>query len=396
MTTVAPTTSAPTTLSPTTATPTTVAPTTAAPDQVIVIEPVSVANAIDNVGRPDPIEMSITIHGSMLNVGISDKQIEMSITVHGAIVIGQVMEGDPIEVSVTVANDGTVWPSVIEIESQYRCNWIKWSKIGEMDFTIDHTNMAGERPMDWKGCIYHIAKLGRRVIVYGDNGVTVMSPNDVHWGMNTIYTIGLKNKGAFAASDDMHYFVDKIGNLWSFNGEQRTKLDYVEFISQMGTVILSYDMEQDLLYITDGTTGYVYSVDSQSFGEAVPNVTGVSAQQGNLYVVSSSEIETPKFQIETDIYDMGVRKPKTIERLEFGTDLAEFLRVSIKWRVSYKDEFRQIPWFIVNHDGRAYPKCYGVEFKFLITSTVYEYFELDYMRVRGRIHGYSYLDTAGQ
>ena len=162
----------------------------------------------------------------------------------------------------------------------------------------------------------------------------------------------------------------------------------------MGTVILSLDKEQELLYITDGTYGFVYSINDKSFGSVPANITGIGTQSSVLKVVSDGTITTPSFEICTDVYDLGSRKPKTIQRVELGTSLTEFLQVSVDYRKNYKEDFKQIGWFIVNHDGRAYPKCYGVEFRFRVKSTIYEYFELDYLKVRGHIHGYSYLDTA--
>lgn len=408
-----PTTSAPTTLAPTT-TLTTLAPTTAPPTVMIdlghaemtlglymvhqpgqyVGGPAEIVEAknYDQWARLGPAEMTISAHGATnQNVGILLGKPSVTISAVGdAIDIGQVITLGAATLYVTNEFDDFL------LTAQESCNWVKWSKIGRADFTISHSNEAGERPLDWNGCVRHLLKFGDKVVAYGDNGVSFLFPKHVHWGLNTIYRLGIKNQGAVVGTDDVHFFIDVTGQLWRLGSKGLQLLDYKEFLSSMGTVILSYDPEQSLLYICDGTDGYIYSDRSNSFGEGPPNVTGLGAKTGNLFVVSNGAINTPAFQVKTDVVDLGTRKFKTIERVEVGTEVTEFLEVSMEYRKSYRDEFKQIPWFIVNHDGIAYPKCYGVEFRVLVRANVYEYLELDYLKLRGRIHGFSYLDTTAK
>lgn len=402
MSTVPPTTGVPTTTL-TTSPPTTVAPTTAIPDYDIVVDPieieldvraihhyyppVEVNPALDNELEFDPIEITISQEGIAGNVGIDTSPIDITLGFGtNSLVIGIVIDPDPIDIV------------IVPVFTEYfidkeLCNWVKWSKIGELDFTIDESNIAGKRPMDWSGCVYHLGKLRDTVAVYGAGGVSLLKASGVHWGMDTIHWIGLKNKGAFCGTELVHFFIDKEGRLFKLS-DKLERLDYSEFLSTLGDVVMSLDIEKNLIYITDGTTGYIYGIENGSFGQGPANITGVGVQSGSLYAVSYGAIITPKFSIKTDIYDLGSRKPKTIERVEVGTDAGEHLFMSVDYRKNYREPFRGIGWFLVNPDGRAYPKCYGVEFRFRLTSSIYEYFELDYLKIRGHIHGYSYLDTA--
>jgi hypothetical protein len=417
-TTVAPTTVPPTTVAPSTPVPTTTlttpvptttlttAPPTTPWGEDIYVDPIELTLSSKHVFHYNPpapvnpgldrtwtfedlpIEITLSIQGQNQYAGILVDPIEIIITpVHSQFSEGQTIEVDPIDLVIVPTFDDI-------LKSFDRCNFIKWSKVGRFDFTIDESNEAGERPVDWNGCIWHVAKLGSAVGVYGTNGVTLLKPSGVNWGMDTIYRIGLKNKGAFAGSESRHFFVDNLGQLFQVD-ETLTRLDYSEFISRMSTVILSLDIEKNLLYICDGTLGFVYSIESKSFGEGPVNVTGFGAQSGNIYVVSYGDIITPKLEICTDIYDFETRRQKTIKSIEIGTDSTQFLYASLDYRTSYKDDFKQIGWFLVNPDGKAYPKCYGVEFRFRIKSLIYEYLEIDYLKVRGHIHGFSYLDSVG-
>jgi len=404
-TTAPPSTVAPTTVAPTTLAPTTVAPTTV-PDITLTVDPIEIIVAPPyavwhywppapvNPGLDQeydfgdiPIELDFTVLGSPGNVGIEVSPIEVEIIpASDGFTYGRVITPDPINIVISI-------PSIDVLLDYEECNWVWWSKIGELDFTIDESNIAGKRPMDWRGCVWHVARLGDKVGIYGDNGVSFIRPSGIHFGLDTIYRIGLKNKGAFVDGEKYHFFIDKLNQLCQVDKAFKI-LDYKEFLSTMSTTILSLDEEQELLYITDGTYGYVYSIKDESFGTASVNITGIGAQNSLLYVTSDGAIDTPKFEICTDIYDLGTRKPKTVQRVELGTDVGEFLHVSLDYRNNYREEFKQIGWFIANHDGKAYPKCYGVEFRIRVKASIREYLELDYIKVRGHIHGYSYLDTA--
>ena len=395
------TTSSPTTIPATTLT--TLVPTTSVPvDEDIIVSPIEINLSfyhVFNYNPPapvneglntsyivDPIEIVLSVHGYNAYTGIVVSPINIVITpIFEGIDIGKVISTGAVNIVIV--------PAFTAYSVAYnKCNFVKWSKIGELDFTIDESNLAGERPLDWKGCIYHMAKLGDKVVAYGENGVSILKPSGVHYGMDTIHRIGLKNKGAFAGTDLQHFFVDNQGFLYQLD-DKFTKLDYSEFLLSMGTIILSLDIEKNLLYICDGVSGYIYGIGSKSFGVGPVNITGFGVQSSNIYVVSFAEIATPIFNICTDIYDLGTRKPKTITAIEVGTDATEFLYTSIDYRKSYKDSFKQIGWFLVNPSGKAFPKCYGVEFRFRLKSTIYEYLEIDYLKIRGHIHGYSYLDT---
>lgn len=403
-TTVVPTTAPGTTVVPTTSL-TTPVPTTAAPTSPpttpwgtdIIVGPIDIVLSmysilhywppmpvnpgLDQSADWGPINIRLDVEGFNKDMAAPSGPIDTIITLHsGGINVGNVIRQGAINITVTLK------PLDIVI-GRDRCNFVKWSKIGELDFTIDESNIAGERPVDWKGCVWHLRKLGDRIMAYGENGVSVFKPSGVHFGMDTLYRIGLKNKGAFAGSDTQHFFVDNLGQLYHVTNVF-TKLDYSEFLSTMGTVILSLDVEKNLLYICDGSKGYIYGIDSKSLGEGPVNITGIGVQSNVLYVTSYQSIVTPKFEICTDIYDMGTRNPKTIREIEVGSNMAEFLYASVDYRNNYKDEFKQIGWFLVNPDGRAHPRCYGSEFRFRFKSTIYEYFELDYLKIKGHIHSW--------
>jgi hypothetical protein len=324
------------------------------------------------------LAFTVSLEGNWLNLTIFADPIEVTTTQHGSWVDGVLVTSDPIVVTISLK-------TVDVVTELLRTNWLKWSDIGYLDFTIDKTNVAGERPLDWKGWVYSILKLGSKVVVYGENGVSVLIPSGPAYGLNTIYRVGLKGKGAVAGDDSVHYFVDNLGQLWKFS-EGLEKLDYSEYLSGMiDNLVLSWDAANKLLYICDGSQGYIFSQDSGSLGAGPVNVTGINSQSGVLCVTSPATIATPTFKVCTDIYDLGTRKGKNIYSLEVGTDLEETLEAAIDYRLDKAAAFVQTDWHVVDPRGMAYIPVHGREFRFRLKCDTLEYFEVDSIIVNGEV-----------
>lgn len=389
LTTLAPTTGAPTTAVPiaTTVVPgtmiTSTAPGTAAPG---TSAPAQIEYPANLIVYPGPIEINLSLHGEILNKTVFVQPLVINISLLGSYAEDVYIDIGPIVISVSLHSDGTL----VGIR---KCNWVQWSKIGHLDFTKDESNVAGERPLDWKGCVSEILKLVDRVIVYGENGVSMMAPSGVNWGMQTIHDLGVVCKPVGTKTE--HFFIDKTNKLYKVAGDGIKLLDYSEYLSLLTNPRMNLDPETGIIYICDGEYGFVYSTKSGSFGAGPVNVTGVGSQSGTLYVVAPAEIEVPKLHICTDIYDLGTRKPKTIQWIEIGTDLSNGLQAMVESRISNKQGFMESRWVLVNPSGIAILPMYGREFKFHIRSFIYEYLEIDYLKITGTVHGTNYLDQVG-
>lgn len=260
--------------------------------------------------------------------------------------------------------------------------WIRWSDIGHLDFTVGRDNVAGKCPPDWRGDVYEILKLDNKVIVYGANGVSILTPVGSNYGVKTIYRIGLKSKQAVTGDDNIHFFIDNKGQLYSL-GEGLQKLDYSEYLSPMNSIVMSYDVENELVYICDGTSGYVYSPRDNSLGSGPVNVTGISSRDGILYAVAPAVISTPTFEICTDIYDFGTRRNKRVCSIEIGTDLTETLEAAIDYRSDKAASFVTTDWHVVDPRGMAFIPVLSQEVRARVRSTVYNWFAVDYITFNG-------------
>lgn len=347
---------------------------------------------IDPDGNRDKgiLDLSMSIHGQMLSTYIAADPLVFTMSIIGNWPVSQLITATPLTFTMSMVFSDT--DLLIE---KYKDNWIQWSGIGTFDFTIGSGNVAGEMPMDWNGVVWDIRKLGKRVMVYGENGVSILTPVGNFFGLQTIYTIGVMGKNAVCGNDFEHFFIDKIGQLWRMT-EGLEKLDYSEYLSDLSSPIMSWDNEKNLIYICDGELGFVYSPDNRSMGKGPPNITGIHYKDGTSYTVSPDIIEIPYFELTTDTYDFGTRKEKTVFGIEVSTDLNGSLQASVEYRKNYREPFRDIGWHPVTHQGKAHMPCYGVEFRFKLRSLVYEYFEIDYFKINGVIHGFSHLDIQGR
>jgi len=332
--------------------------------------------------------LTVTILGTWLNVGIAAAPIVVTLSQLGSFPAGLVWKGE-----VTLGVDLEFMIGTLMTTEMPRKSWVKWSNIGSLDFTIWKDNVAGERPLDWKGWVYQLKKLGKKVVAYGENGVSFLTPVETAWGLQTISRVGVRSKQAVCGNEFVHFYVDKEGRLCRI-GDDIEILDYSEYLGAMlDSVVLSYDELNQLIYICDGLEGYVYSVRDKSMGTGPANVTGAGVQSGTFYVTAAGTISIPVFNLCTDIYDLGNRRNKTIHSMDIGTDLTTGLYAAIDYRLDKKVAFATTPWTTVNPNGVANLPCFGVEFRFRLKLLTYEQFEPDYIRVNGVQHNYSWLDS---
>jgi len=267
-----------------------------------------------------------------------------------------------------------------------RNNWLYWSDIGNLDFTIGKDNIAGARPLELRGLTYSLKKLGAKIVAYGESGISFVHPVGKAYALNTVYRTGIKGRNAVAGDESIHFFLDVNGCLFQLTDGIK-KLDFSEYLSVLSSnTVLSYDAENGLLYLCDGTHGFIYSLNSGSLGECSPEITGIGSQSGNLYVTASSFIETPSFEICTDIYDFGTLSYKTIYALEIGANVQGAFEASIDFRSEPTVSFSQTNWYPIAYKGNVFITAIGREFRFRLRSTPYEYFEIDYIKVNGVIH----------
>lgn len=346
----------------------------------------------DNTDEIGVLTLTTSILGTWLNVRIvEDTTLSITTSIIGSFTVNIIAGADTtleITVSLHAAYFTVAGIDYVPFTTPSKANWIKWSDIGSIDFTIGRDNVAGERPLDWSGYVHAIKKLGSKLVVYGENGVSLITPAGTSFGLTTIYPVGLKGKHAVAGDNTKHFFVDKEGQLWKL-ADGLNLLDYSEYLSTLlSNMVMSYDSTNNLIYMCDSSKGYVYDVPDGSLGCGPSSITGIGYQSGVQYIVSPYTIVNDSFEICTDIYDFGTRNGKTIHELEFGTDNTVALYAAIDYRRDRSIGFFMTPWHLVWKNGRVPINAYGREFRIRLRAASYEYFELDYIKVSGIADAY--------
>jgi len=344
-------------------------------------------SGLDRLGNSDQgvIVIGVSSEGDWLNKTFHADPIIISMSQRGKFVEGLNIALEPIIIGVSLGPAEAIftYPS---------SNWVWWSKIGFLDFTVDESNVANRRPMSWPGFVCKIIKLDEHPIVYGEGGVTMLIPSGVAYGAKDIYNVGIMGKSAATGNEHEHYFIDTNGKLFRLSSKGLEELGYSEYLSQLEDPTMFLDETKNLLYISDESQGLIYNTRYQSLCSGISGLTGICHKMSDKYVVSPSTVSISGFEICTDIYDMGTRKMKNIHSVEVATNLTKNLELQIDYRIKNNGAFGTTPWFLVNPDGIAYSPCYGVEFKFRIKSYIAEPFKLDRLKVNGNIHGFSYRD----
>jgi hypothetical protein len=323
------------------------------------------------------------LFGTLQSVSFSDNVLDFDIILEGTWQQAQVFDGLIGVFDLTLDAD-------IYIDFP-KGNWVKWSKIGQFDFTIDRSNLAGEMPIGWKGEVYRIGKLGGAVMVYGSGGVTKLQPSDNVFGKLHLVKKGVMSKGAVLLLDSYHLMIDTNGCLWRLS-EKVEKLGYEEYLSLLNSPTIHYDEIQDLVYICDGVRGFVFNSDENSMGQGPINLTGIGYHEGDSYFLASSTLTSLGFQIGIDTSDLGNRNFKTIHEVEIGIDSTSTFQLGISFKTGIAPTFIGPVWFDVTPEGRCFPNCWGKDHRFFLKTTAPDAFKLSYIKIEGQIADFNPLD----
>jgi len=303
-------------------------------------------------------------------------------------IINLISEGIIASLKVWTGNDSTI--TLISKSDMYvgatETNWVCWSKIGNFDFTHDHSNEAGERPLEWKGLIYDILKMSKSVVVYGRNGISILKPYENIWSEKRISLFGTKGKGSQVGFDGNHWFINTLGELWHL-GESLTKIGFQEFLFPLSDPIMTLNKKDKVIYICDGSNGYIYSYETMDLATYNNNVTGFNHQDDISYFCSSSALTPLAIFFKSAIYDFGSKNGKTIYNIEFHVETTSDIDAAIDYRNFYGESFQRTPWIQIDPRGMVYLPCFGREFQFLFRSNApVDEIMIDSIRIDGEFH----------
>ena len=244
----------------------------------------------------------------------------------------------------------------------YDCDesFVAWGRIGAIDMTPDGSNVAGYRPMPWKGGVRKVAKLGNAVIVYCENGVGLLSPFNQTFGLQELLSVGVPCKGAIGGDELSQVFVDNDNYLWEIGADLKAKrLGYQEFMESLNSdsIVVSLQPKSREFYISDGVHSYlltpfglckVYQRPSSVVSDGVINYGTFDT------TVEDEDLEA---RLTTDKLDFGVKGMKTVEGVEFGMEIDPYAKAygSIDYCYDGSGVFDRSDWLLLNPEGQCAP-----------------------------------------
>lgn len=254
-------------------------------------------------------------------------------------------------------------------------------------------NEFGFMPMPWQGTVEAIVPLGDNLIVYGDEGVSALTPISVTqpqmvpptYGLRHISDIGIAGRGAVGGGERFpHAYVGQDGKLWRITSDlQKEKIDFENlFVPMLGEdILVTVDEQLGNYYVTDGTDCYL--LDS-GVTEVKHRPTSLEFRQGGLTGVFTEKNDDSAIVV-TNTFDVGVRGNKTITGVLLGVDTSSSVEVAIDYRNDKGGGFTRSVFFPVNKEGFAESRVNGLEFRLVIKADNYTDFNLDYAEVRYQI-----------
>lgn len=250
-----------------------------------------------------------------------------------------------------------------------RTNWVAWSKIGDVSFALDLTNDAGNRPMSWAGWVYKVKPLGKNVVVYGENGVSMLYPVDSPsptFGLQRVWSVGLLGKETVTGDDENHYFIDSEGYLVQLTQKEVKSLGYKEFLKPLGTsgytVLMHYDSGNKRVYMCNNVVGYLLT--ESGLGGGPVSITGIQQRGANSTAVSPTSLTQGSAIFSSDLLDFGSREPKPLKKVVVSCSSPTDLWLSVDYRLDNNVGFRSTTWKRLNNRGEGFVNITGIEFRF--------------------------------
>lgn len=344
----------------------------------------------------DPIAIPITLTGDAAIVTLYPSPIVIATTLSANQAVSIVVR------SRALTGVSLIIPIVFSIDADYKQwlipksdEWVWTSRIGQMDFTDSDTGEVTKRPMSYNGVIYSIKKVGNQAVIMGENGISVMVPSGTTWALKNIHPIGIKGKNCAVQTVNKVVFIDNKNSLGIITeGQGLQFIDYSQYFELMSqNTVMSYDPSLDIIYIADGTYGFIYS--DSGLGQGPTNISGLGYQNDTLFATAPSQPLFDALNICTDIIDFGVRTEKEIYEIDCGMSVVVPLYACIDYRWSKAQEWFTSPWVKADYQGRTFHyNISGVEFRIRIKLASYEYVELDYVNVLGKMADLKPLKSA--
>ena len=253
------------------------------------------------------------------------------------------------------------------------------------------TRSIGFIPMRWQGNINRIMLLGGAAVVYGDNGVTAITPQQEEgmavYNRKELAKVGCAGRGAAGGDDLLQAFTDGFGVVRTTDESLKVvRRGYSEFVTSLtpADIVTTIDPDQRDFRISDGVAGFVMS--DTGMGELTTFPTYLShTSLGLIGAFSPSAGGSNNFEFIINNFDMQSRAIKVIHCIEMAASDVTGLELSVGFKFNPTDVFNWTAWHIATDEGFVYPTQGGTEFQLKVKGTWGTNGRISYIKVLWRI-----------
>ena len=289
---------------------------------------------------------------------------------------------------------------------------VAWGAIGQWEFRPSINRTAGFMRMPWadwdQGLVLKVARLGERVIVYGNGGSCALSPytkdNAVGFGLDDkVMGPGIESGFHWAGDHDRHLFIGNDHNLYLSNetGDWGKalgfkKLGYKEYIDDLmveatdhglGTPLcMSYDSLKKCFLISSPFS--CYGLTEYGLYKCHQVTSGVGRYRGSKLTGFTLDTGDYEGRMTGDTIDMRLRGMKTVETIEYGMDCGSDAYGTIDFKYDYVHNpiYRNGSWKPISQNGVVYPGITASDFRVRFKTSDYrDGVKLDYTNVKWKL-----------
>jgi len=265
-----------------------------------------------------------------------------------------------------------------------------WSKIGQADFTPGLSNEAGYRRDPFGGVVYHVRRLGNKVIGYSSKGIISLDPVTdpvPSFGFTELSNVGLINRGAIDGDLDRHIYVGTDLVIREVTREGVKELGYFLYMSDLDSVkdiIVKYDRIKKDFYIGNDEQTYLLSPYGMTQVPQHPSAIWTMSEVDDDVVMLPNTIDDPYVpMISTGKLDMGYRGSKTIFSVEADASFTFNPEVAVGWLNAF-DVWGWGSYVPLNTEGIAVNITSGnnfiimIKFEYVMVSITLTYIKVRY------------------
>lgn len=258
--------------------------------------------------------------------------------------------------------------------------FLMWGAIGQVDFTIDQSNIRGNRVLI--GEQYKIMKLGDFIVSYGSRQITILKSAGASWGIVRTYDYGIASRGAVGGNEKNHVFIDAFGNMYHIDADLKiTGPTHKEFFEGMlgNEIVVQHSELDNEFYITDGVLSFMRT--SSGVGQINKGYTGLGVIGANRMGVATDFGDESAY-FTTDIQNFGTTGRKKITYCELDCEAVDTVYIAVSTRFNREDPWEDTSWLQINPGGFAAINVSGVDFKIKVKCDDADGFDPDNLYVR--------------